>query len=224
MRFARFRRGGVSSSVWPGWRPSSTRTWPSTTATPYPGTNAVWPVAGAGLLILAGQMVDSSNPTVVMRMLAIRPMRWVGRLSYSWYLWHWPLIILAVLAIGNDSVPVRTSAALVSLGLAYIAYRLVENPLRFSQSLIRSSRRTFLVGLAITGVTIGTAGAVWEIAARSTPASYAELQSAALKVFFPVCAPAKTPQGISYCAGGDLSSRPLWRWLVTRMRPPGSMS
>ena len=38
--------------------------------TPYPGTNAVWPVAGAGLLILAGQMVDPSNPTVVMRALA----------------------------------------------------------------------------------------------------------------------------------------------------------
>ena len=64
-----------------------------------------------------------------------------------------------------------------------------------------------MVGLAITGVTLGTAGAVWEIADRSTPASYAELQSAALQVFFPKCSPAKTAQGISYCAGGDLSSR-----------------
>jgi len=175
--------------------------------TSYPGTNAVWPVAGAGLLILGGQMADSSNPTVVMRMLAVRPMRWVGRVSYSWYLWHWPLIILAVLAIGNDSVLVRTGAALVSLGLAYAAYRVVENPIRFSPSLIRSSWRTYLVGLAITGITIGTAGGVWLIASWSTPASYTELQSAALKVFFPKCTPAKTPQGISYCGGGDLSSR-----------------
>ncbi len=175
--------------------------------TSYPGTNAVWPVAGAGLLILAGQMVDSSNPTVVMRALALRPMKWIGRLSYSWYLWHWPLIILAVLVIGNDSASVRTSAALISLGLAYIAYRVVENPLRFSQSLNRSSWRTFLVGLAITGMTLGTAGGVWVIASRSTPASYGELQSAALKVFFPVFTPAKTPRGISYYSGGDLSSR-----------------
>ena len=126
-------------------------------STPYPGTNALWPVAGAGLLILAGQIIDSSNPTVVMRMLGTRPMRWIGRLSYSWYLWHWPFIILAVLAVGNSSVSLRTGAALVSLGVAYVAFRTVENPLRFSRALIRSSRRTFLVGLAITGITIGTA-------------------------------------------------------------------
>ena len=49
-------------------------------ATSYPGTNALWPVAGAGLVILAGQMTDSSNPTVVMKMLGTRPMRWIGRL------------------------------------------------------------------------------------------------------------------------------------------------
>jgi len=176
-------------------------------ATPYPGSNAVWPVAGAGLLILSGQMVDPSRATLIMRTLATRPMRWVGRLSYSWYLWHWPFIILAVLVVGNDSVIDRTGAALASLGVAYIAYKVVENRLRFSQALIRSSRRTFLVGLVITGVTLGTAGAVWEIATRSTPASYAALQSAALQVFFPKCTTARTPEGVSYCAGGDLTSK-----------------
>ncbi len=175
-------------------------------STPYPGTNALLPVAGAGLLILAGQMADSSDPTLVMRMLGIRQMRWVGRLSYSWYLWHWPFIILAVLAFGNSSIPLRFSAALASLGAAYIAFRVVENPLRFSKSLLRSSRRTFLVGLAITGVTLGTAGGVWELAAQSTPASYQNLLDSAMKNFFPICTPATTPQGISYCAGGDLSS------------------
>ena len=174
--------------------------------TSYPGTNALWPVAGAGLVILAGQMTDSSNPTVVMTMLGIRPMRWIGRLSYSWYLWHWPFIVLAVLAVGNSSVFLRTGAALVSLGVAYVAFRTVENPVRFNRSLIRASRRTFLIGLAITGVTLGTAGVTWEWATRSTPASYAALQSAAMREFFPRCSPAHTPQGISYCAGGDLSS------------------
>ncbi len=174
-------------------------------ATPYPGTNALWPVAGAGLVILAGQLTDSSSPTVLMTMLGTRPMRWIGRLSYSWYLWHWPFIVLAVLAVGNSSVSLRTGAALVSLGVAYVAFRTVENPFRFNRSLIRSSRRTFLIGLTITGVTLGTAGVTWEWATRSTPASYGELQSAALKVFFPTCSPAHTPKGISYCAGGDLS-------------------
>ena len=78
-------------------------------------------------------------------------MRWIGRLSYSWYLWHWPFIVLAVLAVGNSSVSLRTGAALVSLGVAYVAFRTVENPLRFNQSLIRSSRRTFLIGFGDHG-------------------------------------------------------------------------
>jgi peptidoglycan/LPS O-acetylase OafA/YrhL len=175
-------------------------------ATPYPGTSALWPVAGAGLVILAGQITDSSNPTVIMKMLGARPMRWIGRLSYSWYLWHWPFIVLAVLAVGNSSVSLRTGAALVSLGVAFVAFRAVENPLRFNRSLIRSSRRTFLLGLAITGVTLGTAGVTWEWANRSTPASYAELQSAAMHDFLPRCSYTHTPQGIPYCAGGDLGS------------------
>ena len=175
-------------------------------STSYPGTNALWPVAGAGLVILAGQITDSSNPTVVMKMLGTRPMRWIGRLSYSWYLWHWPFIVLAVLAVGNSSVPLRTCAALVSLGVAFVAFRAVENPLRFNRSLIRSSRRTFLLGLAITGVTLGTAGATWEWAIRSTPASYEELQSEGMRGFLPRCSSAHTPQGISYCAAGDLRS------------------
>jgi peptidoglycan/LPS O-acetylase OafA/YrhL len=175
-------------------------------ATPYPGTSALWPVVGAGLVIFAGQVTDSRSPTVIMTMLGTRPMRWIGRLSYSWYLWHWPFIVLAVLAVGNSSVSLRTGAALASLGVAYVAFRIVENPVRFNRSLIGSSRRTFLVGLAITAVTVGTAGVTWELANRSTPASYAELQSQAMKVFFPQCSPAHTPQGVSYCAGGDLQS------------------
>ena len=60
-------------------------------------------------------------------------MRWIGRLSYSWYLWHWPFIVLAVLALNNDGTPVRMTAAALSLGAAYLAFNLVENPIRFSQ-------------------------------------------------------------------------------------------
>jgi peptidoglycan/LPS O-acetylase OafA/YrhL len=175
-------------------------------ATPYPGTNALWPVVGAGLIILAGQTTDSSNPTAIMQLLGTRPMRWVGRLSYSWYLWHWPFIVLVVLALGNSSVSLRTAAAIASLGVAYVAFVAVENPIRFNPSLIRSSRRTFLIGVVITGVTLGTAGVAWEWATRQTPASYEALQSVAMRSFFPRCSPAYTPQGIYYCAGGDLNS------------------
>ena len=175
--------------------------------TSYPGTNAVWPVAGAGLLILAGQMVDSSNPTVVMRALALRPMKWVGRLSYSWYLWHWPLIILAVLVIGNDSVVCsnKRSSYLARPGI----YRIQGG--RESASIQSVTQSIFMADVSgRVGDYRDDLGDGWRgmgHRARSTPASYGELQSAALKVFFPVFTPAKTPRGISYYSGGDLSSR-----------------
>jgi len=177
-----------------------------TDTTSYPGVHAVWPVAGTGLLIVSGQMVGSANPTMVMRVMSARPMRWIGRLSYSWYLWHWPFIILAVLAVGNSGVPIRVIAALASLGVASLAFRVVENPVRLSQQLIRSAGRTFLVGVSITVVTLGAAWGTWLLASRSTPTSFTIAKDAAFKDFFPLCVARSSPRGIPYCEGGDLKS------------------
>ncbi|NKU56539.1 hypothetical protein GS881_24595 [Rhodococcus hoagii] len=58
--------------------------------TPYPGTAALLPVLGTALVVGAGcAAVDAGAG----RWLSLPPMRSVGRLSYSWYLWHWPLLI-----------------------------------------------------------------------------------------------------------------------------------
>jgi peptidoglycan/LPS O-acetylase OafA/YrhL len=177
-----------------------------TETTAYPGFNAALPVVGTALMILAGQIVTVDAPTAVMRLLGLRPMRWIGRISYSWYLWHWPFIVLTVLALNNDGVPVRTAAAGSSLIVAYLASTLIENPIRFSRSLRRSSARTYLVGLAITILVLGAAGATWEFASRSTPTSFTRAKNAAFKDFFPICSTRSTPDGIHYCAGGDLNS------------------
>ena len=61
-------------------------------ATPYPGTAALLPVLGAALVIGAGCAAPARG---VGRVLALRPMRAIGRVSYSWYLWHWPLLQVA---------------------------------------------------------------------------------------------------------------------------------
>jgi len=57
--------------------------------TPYPGTAAVWPALGAAALIVAGGHAPESGIT---RALSTRSLRWLGRMSYAWYLWHWPLV------------------------------------------------------------------------------------------------------------------------------------
>jgi len=58
--------------------------------TAFPGWAALFPVMGTVLLLVAGD-----NSDFVARTLSFKPLRWMGDLSYSWYLWHWPLIVFA---------------------------------------------------------------------------------------------------------------------------------
>jgi peptidoglycan/LPS O-acetylase OafA/YrhL len=62
------------------------------TTTLYPGTAALLPVLGTALVIGAGCAAPSQGCG---RVLALSPMRAIGRVSYSWYLWHWPVLLLA---------------------------------------------------------------------------------------------------------------------------------
>ena len=91
----------------------------------YPGPWTLVPVVGTLLLLLAG----FSSRNLVTRALATRPMVYIGDRSYSWYLWHWPLIVFSlVLFPGRPRVALL--AAVLSLGVALVSFRFVENPLR----------------------------------------------------------------------------------------------
>lgn len=124
----------------------------------YPGTAALAPVLGCAAVIAAGQ---SGGRAGVDRLLAISPLRAVGRISYSWYLWHWPLFILAPAILGR---PLTTTdrVLLVVLGaaLATVSLVAVENPLRFSTRL-RAPRMAFALAAVMTVaalvVTVGAA-------------------------------------------------------------------
>ncbi len=177
-----------------------------TDMTPYPGIHAAVPVIGTALIIFSGEPSHVAPATPVARLLGLRPMRWTGRLSYSWYLWHWPFIVITVLITNNDGVPTRAMAAAASLVVASLAFRLVENPFRLDPALRRSPRRTYVAGAVITLVALGFAGGTWYVATTRTPSSFAQAQSAAFKNFFPVCASGVTEEGLRYCAGGDLHS------------------
>jgi len=93
----------------------------------FPGVVALVPVIGTALVIAAGERAGS---TPVSRALAIRPAQRIGDLSYSWYLWHWPLIVFAsALWPGADAALVVV--AVLSLVPAWLSLRYVENPIRF---------------------------------------------------------------------------------------------
>jgi peptidoglycan/LPS O-acetylase OafA/YrhL len=90
----------------------------------YPGWAALAPTLGAAALLLAG-----SGGGLVSRALGSRIPAAMGRVSYSWYLWHWPALVLAAALAPND-VRVRAIAVAASLGIAILAFHAVEDPLR----------------------------------------------------------------------------------------------
>ena len=66
-----------------------------TDATPFPGSAAAVPVVGSALVLLAGAGGPGDREPLPIRALGVRPMRVVGDWSYSLYLWHWPVLIIA---------------------------------------------------------------------------------------------------------------------------------
>ena len=122
------------------------------TTTPYPGTAALLPVLGAALVIGAGCAAPAQG---VGRVLALPPMRAIGRVSYSWYLWHWPVLVLAAPLVGHPlGLAERLATVVVSGGLAVLTLRFIENPLRFAPSVRRSGGRSLALGGAATAVAV----------------------------------------------------------------------
>jgi peptidoglycan/LPS O-acetylase OafA/YrhL len=122
------------------------------TGTAYPGTAALLPVLGTALVIGAGSAAAGAGAG---RALSTPPMRAVGRVSYSWYLWHWPVLLLMPHVIAHRAgLADRLAASIISAGLAVITLQLVENPARFAAALRRWPARSLALGGAVTAVAV----------------------------------------------------------------------
>ncbi len=96
-------------------------------STPFPGVAALVPCLGAALVIHAGR----SDLSLVGKVLAFRPFTFVGRISYSLYLWHWPLLALAnIIAPPTPPPHVRVALLVISGLLAVLSWRWIETPFR----------------------------------------------------------------------------------------------
>ncbi len=127
-----------------------------TTETTWPGYHALLPTLGAGLLIAGGVAAGPRGPVAV---LGNRFMLFIGYLTYSLYLWHWPLLIVAREHFGGISVPIGLAIVVFSVVPAWLTFHLVENPLRSSTVIARDSRVALSLGLNATlvGVAAGLA-------------------------------------------------------------------
>jgi peptidoglycan/LPS O-acetylase OafA/YrhL len=110
---------------------------------------AAFPVFGSCALIAAGTLA-ASGPS---RFLGARPLAWIGDLSYSWYLWHWPVIVFAK-ALWPHAGTAAPVAAAASLLPAWASYRYVEAPIRTRRSLV--GRRAIVLGGACVAVGLTT--------------------------------------------------------------------
>lgn len=125
-----------------------------------PSWPALLPTVGTALVLWGAREYSHAG---VSRWLGGAWLRWIGRASYSWYLWHWPVGVLTQFYLQRESLVVRVAAALASLALAEATRRWVENPVRFSPLLASRPRYALrLAALAViaTGLA-GTAAHSW---------------------------------------------------------------
>ncbi|WP_018927570.1 acyltransferase family protein [Pseudomonas umsongensis] len=128
-------------------------------ATVFPGWAALLPVLGATALIWSGGYGSTWSGQV----LSARALVWIGLLSYSLYLWHWPVYVYANATSIDGIQPLEaTGWMLLALGLAWLSWRFVELP--FRERLLLAGRKPVLLGgllamiaLAVTGSMVRSA-------------------------------------------------------------------
>ncbi len=122
--------------------------------------NIVPAVVGT-VLIIAGLTAAPASPLT--RLLRIKPLVVIGKLSYSWYLWHWPLLALARLqALDGGRLGRDLLVALASLGLAALTYRIIENPIRRHRPWpFAGARATVFAGVGVSLAVMALAAALF---------------------------------------------------------------
>ena len=127
----------------------------------FPGASALVPCVGTVLLLVFGS--ESATPTT--RLLSLHPLRFIGRISYSLYLWHWPLLVLTTkyLALGSAPDLVTRYALLgASIVAAYASWRWIEQPFRerHGSAIPNVPRRVVFGGAALGGAAFAVFGSV----------------------------------------------------------------
>jgi peptidoglycan/LPS O-acetylase OafA/YrhL len=122
--------------------------------TAFPGAAALLPTLGTAALIAAG---TAAQPSAITRLLGTGPFRYVGRISYAWYLWHWPMLAFAAAAYGPLTTAQGVVIAFGSGIPAVISHHLIEWPLRRASTLKVRPRRALALGGASMAAAVGAA-------------------------------------------------------------------
>jgi peptidoglycan/LPS O-acetylase OafA/YrhL len=136
-----------------------------TGATPYPGYEALLPTLGAAAMIAAGSAAGRAGPG---RLLGLRPVRAVGAISYPFYLWHWPLLVVAQARFGELRPEAIVAVLLGAATLAVLTHRHLEQPLRTTRLHAWEPAHALRLGLlGTTGVVV--AGMLFQLTVWPPP-------------------------------------------------------
>ncbi len=176
------------------------------TAMDFPGYAALLPVLGTMALLLAGSSVKEPGFGSVSRWQALRPVTYLGDISYSLYLWHWPVIVFSVYVLGPNPGWLHGGAViLLSVALAALSTRFIEEPFRQFEPRrrSRSGRRraeipaygaVYAAGALLTLLPIAAAAAPYLVVEGKTRALSQELDLAAYPGAGAVHSPGTVPE------------------------------
>jgi peptidoglycan/LPS O-acetylase OafA/YrhL len=132
---------------------------------PFPGVAAVPPCLGAALIIFSSE----TKLSYVGRILALKPIVFIGLISYSLYLWHWPLLVFSQYPLNRQSAGTSAAMLLVTTVLAMLTWKFVETPFRKRTLLPKRSQIFWFSG--ISAITL-IAGGVFVVFDQGIPTRY----------------------------------------------------
>ena len=128
--------------------------------TQFPGFAVALPVAGSVLAVAGGTVAPGSGAESILRTW---PFQWIGKLSYSLYLWHWPILVIAAGQAGRDlNLSESLALCVVAVALSAVTYAILEDPVRDSGYLKRRAP-TLSVGMGAALVVVCLGFSTWMI-------------------------------------------------------------
>lgn len=174
--------------------------------TAFPGVAALLPVLGTLLVIAAVSLSGGIAPKV----LTLAPWQWLGRMSYGWYLWHWPLLVLGKMLWPEPMAWRQLAIVSLALALAAISYRVIELPVR-QLPRFRGGRFALGMGIALPAFFVA---AVMKLEVVANEAArqpefvrFMEIRSSAPGIYAAGCDRGFDDAAVVKCIGGDESGK-----------------
>nr|WP_154324593.1 acyltransferase family protein [Pantoea sp. 201603H] len=143
------------------------------TSKPFPSWNAIWPCVGSFLLILSGK------GAVINRLLALKPVVYIGMISYCLYLWHWPVIVYTRMFYNFGVIERNVIILVLTFGLAVASRYLIEIPFRYKLSVLRPAT---IAGFSVLGLILLASGTLYKSHIKNESGKFSD-QALALAKF-----------------------------------------